>query len=524
VFCRIFGINKAVKELENKLKKLSVENDELRAQIKLYQAKVDFLIRKLYGGGKSEKLDSSQLELLLSGLAEDGSKKAGASGDLSGLAEADEKSRGRKKRRSKEPQLPENIEVVEEVIEPEPVKACPRVWRRIGEEVSEQLDYQPGKFFKRRLIRPRYVRINDKDTAPVIADLPAKLQERGKLAPGLLAHIVVSKYADHLPLYRQEQIYDQRHGVKIPRQLMARGVGLVAESFQLVAEQMAREMFTGSYVQVDETPVKYLVPGTGRAQQGYFWAINQPGGDVLYHWFSSRAHTCLEKIIPKGFAGWLQCDGYPAYRTFARKRDNIELVGCWTHARRKFNEALEQKSVLRRAAWVMRQIRHLYRIESELRSMNAGPRLRDAFRASQSLPVARRIHRALLRFKTRGGQLPQSPFGKAMNYFLNQWELLERCLLNGDVEVDNNLVENAIRPTAIGKKNWLFIGSDDAGWHSAVIYSIIVSCRNHGIDPYEYMSDVLTRLPNMTNHQIPSITPKAWAAEKAKAETLTLAA
>jgi transposase len=413
--------------------------------------------------------------------------------------------------KQRKPRLPESLPVEEIVLEPEPVKACPEAWRRIGEEVSEELDYEPGRFLRRRLVRPKYVRIAKPEAAPIVAKLPERLLERGILAPGLLAHIVIGKYADHLPLYRQEQIYLQRHGVGLSRQTMANGVALVAEWLQPVVEAMKLEQFAHGYVQIDETPIDYLAPGTGKTSQGYLWTCHRPGGDTVYHWHPGRGHRCLESIIPHDFRGTIQCDAYGAYRTYAGKHEGLELAGCWAHARRKFHEAFVQGEAKVRAAWILRQIGHLYDIERDLRESRAGPRLREAVRRSRSLPILERLHRTFLRLQSRRHHLPKSLLGKALTYALGQWSMLTVFVDDGRIEIDNNLCENAIRPTAVGKKNWLFIGAEEAGWRSAVIYSVITSCRNRGIDPYAYLRDVLTRLPTMTNHLIPEITPAAWA-------------
>ena len=184
-------------------------------------------------------------------------------------------------------------------------------------------------------------------------------------------------------------------------------------------------------------------------------------------------------------------------------------AGCWAHVRRGFFEAKE--SAPKEAGWILVQIRHLYQIEAELRQQRAGVALRDAFRSSQSRPIIQRIREALERWQKAQRFLPQSSIGKAISYALGQWESLEIYLQDAQIEIDNNLVENAIRPTALGKKNWLFFGDANAGERSAVIYSIIESCRRNGVEAYTYLCDVLTRLPSMTNWQIKDITPKAWA-------------
>ncbi|HEV2452866.1 MAG TPA: transposase [Verrucomicrobiae bacterium] len=177
--------------------------------------------------------------------------------------------------------------------------------------------------------------------------------------------------------------------------------------------------------------------------------------------------------------------------------------------RRKFHEAKEQSPQV--AGWLLRQLQNLYRIEGKLREQEAGPKLRDALRASQSRPIVDRFQRALVRLKGTGRYLPQSLLGQAIDYALGQWPTLEVFLKDSRIEIDNNLVENAIRPTAVGKKNWLFIGEADAGQRSAIIYTLVENCRRRSMDPFTYLRDVLTRLPNMTNRQIPEVTPQTWA-------------
>ena len=492
------------------LEQVLADNAKLREENRLLRQKLDYVIRQLHGA-KSEKLDTDQLDLF-GDLEHAGKPEASDADDEAAEAlTAPESPSRRKSAKERKPHLPEDLPVEEVIIEPEPVKACPEAWRRIGEEISEELDYEPGRFLCRRTVRPKYVRLAKPEAAPIVAELPEKLLERGMLAPGLLAHIVIGKYADHLPLYRQEQIYEQRYGVVLSRQTMANGVALVADWLSPIVETMAAAQFTGGYVQVDETPIKYLEPGTGKTAQGYLWTAHRPGGDTVYHWHPGRGHECLENIIPHDFGGTIQCDAYGAYRTYARKHEDIALAGCWAHARRKFHEAFVQGESKAKAALILRLIGHLYEIERELRESRAGPKLREALRQSRSRPILNRIHRILLHFEQSRRHLPKSLMGKAIQYALGQWLMLIAFVENGRIEIDNNLCENAIRPTAVGKKNWLFIGAKDVGWRSAVIYSVITSCRSRGINPYAYLKDVLTRLPTMTNHQIVEITPEAWA-------------
>jgi hypothetical protein len=291
---------------------------------------------------------------------------------------------------------------------------------------------------------------------------------------------------------------------------MARWMGLAADWLAPIYNHIAADVLAGSYVQVDETPIEYLAPGNGQTKKGYLWVCNRPGGGVVFHWATSRAASCLDNVIPATFKGTLQCDAYSAYGCFAESRNGeIDLAGCYAHVRRKFYEALEQAP--QTAGWLLRQIAHLYKTEEKLRLGRAGPRLREAVRATESRTVHNRIHRTLLRLKTRKRYLPKSPMGQAIDYALNQWGALGVYLGNGLVEIDNNLVENAIRPTAVGKKNWLFMGDAEAGHRGAVLYTIVENCRRHAVDPYAYLRHVLTRLPTMTNWQTKDATPEAYA-------------
>jgi transposase len=503
----------AQKDAQNRL--LQAENERQSQEIKLLKEKIDLLIRRIFGA-KSEQLDAAQLELLLKedelGKADASAEKAEASPIVETLKPAAQRAVKNQRRE----RWPEELTVEQEVIEPEEVQENPEAFRCIGEEITEMLDYQPAKFFRRQIIRRKFVHREQSELAPVIAPLPESLQQRCIAAPGLLAQVIVSKYCDHLPLYRQEQIYWDRHQVWLPRQSLARWIQLASEWLKPIYRQIKDQMMSGPYIQVDETPIKYLDPGKGKTGQGYLWVAHRPGEDVLFEWHTSREAKCLHKLIPIDFSGTVQCDGYSAYDHFARRRAvegrPVLLAGCWAHARRGFYDALEHAP--KEASWILIQIGHLYDIERTLRRQRAGCALRDAYRTSQSQPICRRIHRLLQRWYLTRRFLPKSTMGKAVSYALGQWESLEVYLKEPRIEIDNNLLENAIRPTALGKKNWLFFGDADAGERSAIIYSIIASCRRHGIEPYTYLHDILRRLPSMTNRQIKDIVPKACAAAR----------
>jgi len=489
-------------ELTQQLEQALQLNAALQRENQLLREKVNLLLRRVFGAS-SEKVDLTQLQLLLSGaeLVEPAAEQK---------TEAPRpKAPGQTSRKAKLPRLPDNLPVVEEVIDPEPVKAAPEQFRQIGEEVSEQLDYEPARYFRRRLVRRTYVSKSESEKAPITAPLPPTLQERCIATPALLAQVAVSKYCDHVPLYRQEQILARRHGINLPRQTLARWVELISQWLRPIHQQIKTGVMAGGYVQLDETPINYLEPGAGRALKGYLWTGSRPGGDVFFDWHGSRAGECLDTVVPVDFQGTVQCDGYDGYNRLAQRfGKEIKLAYCWAHVRRKFNDALE--GTPRTAGWMIKQIQLLYRIESRLREQEAGPALRQAVRASQSRPVVERIKKACTRLVQSKRFLPQDAISRAMAYAIAQMPGLEVYLEDGRIEIDNNLVENAIRPTALGKKNWLFIGEAQAGDRSAIIYTVIESCRRRSIDPYAYLKDVLTRLPRMTIQQVPEILPAVW--------------
>jgi transposase len=492
-----------IQERDARLKVLEQERS-------LLQQRIDQLLRQIYGT-RSEKVNPDQLQLLLQGLHTPGPGEGKGSSPETAEAPAPRPRDPAPHRTTRaERRLPEHLPVIEEIIVPLPVQANPTAWRRMGEEVTERLDFEPARFFRRRIVRPKYVHRQELDAVPITAPLPACILERSIATAGLVAQILVAKYVDHLPLYRQQTIYRSRHGVGLSRQLMGQWIDVAADWLKPIYHHIRGEVLVENYVQIDETPVRYLAPGYGKTRTGYFWTMHRPGADVVFSWQTSRAASCLQTIVPADFSGVIQCDGYAGYDAFVRHHQGqIELVGCWAHTRRKFFEAREHAP--RQAALVLHLIQNLYRTEGRLRQSRASPKLRAITRSIESRPVIERLRRILLHWKSRKRFLPQSLMGKAIDYALDQWSSLLPYLENGRLEIDTNLVENAIRPTAIGKKNWLFIGDANAGERSAIIYTIVESCRRRGIDPYAYLREIFTRLPMATNWQIKDLTPEAWA-------------
>jgi transposase len=487
----ISSLHELVSTLKNALSAAQVENKLLRQKLELF-------LKRYFGGTKNEGLDAKQLELLLAGLE--------ALVTPAPVAEKKVVARSTTAARPVRQPLPAHLETERVVLEPAEVQQQPEGWRKLGEEVTEELDWKPAKFIKRLYIRPKYANAE----RIVIAPLPARLIEKGLPGAALLAQVLISKYEDHQPLYRQEKIYDQRHGVKLSRQTMCGWVEVGADWITPIYREMKGGLLAGNYLQADETPIRYLDPDVkGKSQQGWLWTYSHPQGDVVFEWHVSRSREGPREFL-KSFCGKLQTDGYGVYESLARERNGeLILIGCWAHARRGFHEALGEG---RAAAWVVGQIGQLYAVEQALREHRAGPALRAAVRAWQSRPVLARLRRALELIRRR--VLPKSLLGQAIDYTLSRWEALTRYVDDGRLEIDNNLCENAIRPTAIGKKNFLFIGHPEAGQRSAVIYSVLGSCRRLGINPAEYLQDIFERLPKAKTSEIKSLTPAAWLKAK----------
>ncbi len=490
-------------------KKLVAETQTLQSEIRFLHEKVKYLLKQLFGS-KSEKIDPNQLSLLLNG-----PELPAASEEA--LAEVEEVAPAprRAKRRPLADRLPDDLPIETVVIEPEEVLAHPEEYKKIGEETMVELDVEPARFFKRLIIRPKYAKLSDRLQPPVVAPAPKRIIENSFASAGLLVAILLGKYADHLPLYRQEQIFKVRHGVELSRKTMCDWVWSIAHQLAMIYEALRDEIRSSRYIQADETPVSFQDPGKKKCGTGYLWTYRAEGVGVLFEWFPSRAADCLTKMLSQ-FRGQLQSDGYAGYEAFYAKplnhklRAQVERAGCWAHARRKFHEAREESQL---AAQVLADIQKLYRIEAELREHSADDALRLATRQRESLPILAKIEKDLRAATAQ--YLPKSRTSQAVSYALDQWERLQVYTRHGHMQIDNNLVENAIRPTAVGKKNWLFFGSKEAGQASAVIYSLLESCRMLGIHPQEYLLDVLPRLPTMTNQTAPRYTPAQWLATRA---------
>lgn len=491
--------------------RLLVKNNDLQAEIRLLHEKVRLLMKKLFGHS-SEKLSPDQMELVFEELREAQDALEDATDKLE---ELDGPPSRRGKRKPLKERVPKDLPVERVVIIPDQVKENPELYRKIGEETVEELDVVPTHYFRRIIVREKYVLIDDRETAPVIAAAPERLIPNSYASAGLIKQIILNKYCDHLPLYRQEWILKYRYDIEISRKTMGNWMYLTANWLTMIYEALRTEIRQSGYIQADETFIKHQDKQKDYCPDGYLWAYHSPGVGVLFEWYASRAHECLDSMLT-GYAGYLQSDGYGAYpcwldgKEHKTESDAIIHAACWAHARRKFVEAAD--SISRK---IVKQITKLYRIETKLR---ANPELdRSAVRQEEATPVLEELKATLEREKQR--QLPKSNLGKAIDYTLNRWENLTHYVNHSRLEIDNNLVENAIRPTAIGKKNFLFFGSPDSGQTSAILYSLVETCRKLEINPAEYLHDVLNALPTMSNQEAPDWTPARWNAKQAKQST-----
>ena len=475
---------------------LKQENAALRTQIA-------WLRQQLFGGGKGEKLDQAQLRLTLAEL------ELAAAGPAPAATQtiSYERAKPAKEPRVMPAEAFAHLPVVESIeIIPEAVQKDPALYERIGEERTFEVDVVPPKLVKREIVRPKYRHRLDRMRPPLIAPAPARPVPGGYASAGLLAWIALSKYVDHLPLYRLERM-SERWGAKLSRQSMSDWVEVTAEWLAPIYRHMHRTLLTGDYLQADETPIRCNDPDEkrGGTTQGYLWVISRPGADVIFDWRLSRRHGELTSLL-EGFKGILQSDGYEAYPSYVRSHPGVVWVGCWAHARRYFIEALAEQP--KAVQLVLRLIGELYRLEAQWDEAEVGEE-RATLRQKHFARPLRWLRRVITGLRAKA--LPKSRLGEACAYLLNHWEVLVAHQCYSVTRLDNNLIENAIRPSAIGKKNWLFIGHPDAGQRSAIIYSLVVSCQRHGKDPLAYLRDVLRRMPTLTNQaDLEPLTPAGW--------------
>ncbi|HEX6705290.1 MAG TPA: IS66 family transposase [Albitalea sp.] len=411
----------------------------------------------------------------------------------------------REKRQPKREKLPESLPRREIRHEPPSTTcACGCALKRIGEDVAEKLDYVPGVFSVERHIRGKWVCAECEML--VQAPVAPHIIDKGIPTTGLLAQVLVAKYVDHQPLYRQEGIF-ARAGLAIARSTLAQWVGACGVQLQPLVDALKQELLRHAVLHADETPVAMLKPGNGKTHRAYLWSYCtgafEPTKAVVFDFAESRAGRHARDFLGD-WRGSLVCDDYSGYKALFEDGGVIE-AGCLAHARRKFHELwANHKSQI--AAEALELFGRLYRVEEDARHLDAEARRR--MRDERSRPWAKALHTWLQahRLKVPDG----SATAKAIDYSLNRWAALVRYIDDGMLPADNNWVENQIRPIALGRSNWLFAGSLRAGQRAAAIMSLVHSARLNGLDPYAYLSDVLERLPTQPASRIDELLPHRW--------------
>lgn len=488
------------------------------------------LLRRLYGRS-SEKIDPKQMVLFAEMLKQLEEQNPPTEEPPAPPAPPAASRKGHGRRRIPD-DLPRERIIHDLPEEEKPCSCCGNMREVIGEEVSEQLEYEPARLKVIEHVRLKYLcKICEHEAAeggPQIttAEKPLAPIEKGLAAPGLLSYVIVSKYCDHLPLNRLERIC-KRHGIIIPRSTQW---GWIFQSGQMLVpmvDVMIDSILASKVIHTDDTPVDVLEPKSGKTRQGRFWVY--VGDEVhpytVFDYTPSRSRDGPMTFLAdwgKDERKYLQADAFGGYDGIYRGQAGGQVieVACWAHCRRYFYDARRSDHV--RSAQALAYIRLLYDVETEAHKLfraqdgNGERRPLSAIRLElrQELAVGR-----LDEFKTwleaqqvaNGGQvLPKSPMGEAITYALNQWEALKVYTTDGDLNIDNNVSERALRRIAVGRNNWQFVGSDNGGTTAAIMFSLIATCERHGVNPFEYLRDVLTRIASHPSNRLADLLPDHW--------------
>jgi transposase len=498
---------------------LETLGQQLHLNAKL-QHQLEQLLRHRYGR-KSERVDPAQLllfaqEILAQAEPEPEPDPASEPTPPPSAPHRKKKGHGRKPLPASLPRKPVLHDVPPEQL---PCPDCGTMRCRIGEEVREQLEYVPASLIVIEHIRPKYA-CPDCAANVVIADRLPEPIEKGLPGPGLMAHVITNKYADHLPLYRQEGIL-KRQGVEISRSTMCDWMAVAAELVSPIVKLMLAKILTSLVVQNDDTPVKVQDHDGKGIKTGRLWdSIGDHNNPYVVYTYTPDRSGAGPAAIFKGFEGYLQADAYSAYDALYTSGKIIE-VGCMMHARRKFYEARSNDTL--RAHRAMAWIKLLYDVEREAKEKHeafgyeAFVAARHAMRQERSRPIFKQLHDWLVAEAPL--VLPKSPIGEAIQYALNHWTALERPLDAGFLELDNGACERAFKPVALGRKNWLFAGSDRGGETAAVLMSLCTTCKTLGIDPQAYLRDVLDRISTHPARRIEELLPDHWQALRQAGET-----
>ena len=480
--------------------------ERLQGEIRFKQTTIEALnfevarLKRWRFGTSSESLDSGVQAVLFAALLADTALEDLAAKEASRPPPAAPRAKGQAVRQA----LPAGLPRVESHHEIEATHcACGEALKRIGEEVTEQLDCVPAQFFVLRHIRGKYACACCQTIQA--APMPAQIIDKGIPAPGLLAQVVVAKHDDHLPLYRQTEIYG-RSGVHIPRSSMAQWIGICGVRLAPLAAALKDFILDHSVIHADETPVKLLAPGKGKTSKAYVWVYRTTNfvaqRAVFYDFSTGRGGENARRVL-QGFGGTLVTDDFSGYH--ALQAQGVTAGLCMAHARRKLFEA-HQFNGSEIAGQAVALIARLYEIEREARELE--PEARRLWRQQHAKPVAETLHSWLSEQRQR--LVKADVTAKAIDYSLSNWRGLTRYLDDGRVPIDNNAAENAVRPLAVGRKNWLFVGSQQAGERAAVVLSLIESAKLNGHDPWAYLKNVFERLPTLKQRDLAQLLPHNW--------------
>jgi transposase len=486
--------------LEQNYKRSEQENAVLRAQ---YQA----LLQRLYGK-RSEKTDGIQHELFEEARTElDAEARERELAATQPETAPEDTAKPKRRRKPANQNLP-RLRVVVDL--PESERHCPccqEIMQPFGEELSEELDYVPAVVRIVETARTKYS-CPDCHEGVVVAPANERPIARVTAGAGLLAHVTVSKFVYHLPLYRLEQML-RAHGAEISRKQMCGWMAAVAELLVPVVREMKRAILSEPLIQCDETTLRYqdrqLVGNTGR---GYLWAYSKPWEEVVFDFQTSRSRAGPSAFLAE-YHGSIQVDGYAGYNEVVRKNGNVR-VACMAHIRRKIFEARAEHPEW--SELLLAGIQRLYRIERRAKSEGVCGEALLELRGGEPTKILGVLGEVMTDLVDQ--TLPQSGFGKAVRYGVEQWPSMRNYTLIAEAQLDNNGVENAVRPIALGRKNWLFAGSEDGGHRAAILFSLVTSAKRLEIDPFEYMSDVIARVGEHPNSRINELTPRGWKAAR----------
>ena len=407
-----------------------------------------------------------------------------------------------------------------EVLPPEAERycsGCASAKVRIGQDTTEELEYVPASFVIREYVRPKLA-CAACQSGVTQAALPARPIEKGRPGPGLLAYVASSKYADHLPLYRLERIF-LRHGIEVTRRTLAEWNGAVADLLApIVVAMRDTQLLKSPWIQCDDTTLDVQDHDRQPAmRQGHMWVYRDEQGDVVYDFTWARNREGPLRML-KDYRGYLQADAAPAYDDVYAQYGAIQEVGCWAHARRYFKEATPTAPVA--CAQILAWIAELYAMERTATDRGLSADARRDLRQQHARPILERLQLRLNELMLTA--LPKSPLTDAMRYTLNNWVALNRYTEDGRLKIDNNGAENALRPIVLGRKNWMFAGSEGAAHRAAILCSLVYTCRNLSIDPFTYLRDVIDRVSTHPASRVLELTPREW--KRLRQETAAQAA